>query len=75
MVALKMYVCVCKCVHQQNDFQIKAFLSERFQLHLAIYSQCFYSAQEGMRFIIVHGTVENVVRIRFNIKTATAIWI
>ena len=32
----------------------------------------FYSAREDMSFIIVHGTVENVMRSRFSIKTANA---
>ena len=63
---------VYNCVHQQNNFQIKAFLSRRYQSHLAIYNRCFYSAQEGMSFIIVHGAVENVMRSRLNIKIAYA---
>ena len=38
-------------------------------------SVTFYSAQEGIPFIIVHGIVENVMRSQFNIKSATAYWI
>ena len=40
------------------------FLPRRFQSHLAIYNRCFYSAQEVMPFIIVHGTVENVYTLK-----------
>ena len=73
MVALKTCVLACASTEQ---FPIKAFLSRRFQSHLAISKiNVFYSAQESMPFIIVHGTMKNVMRNRFNIKTATANWI
>ena len=58
MVALKVCVLVCASTEQ---FPNKAFLSRRFQSHLAIYNRCFYSAQEGTSFIIIHGTVENIM--------------
>ena len=46
MAALGICVLVCVLTEQFPIF--------KFQSHLAIYNQCFYSAQESMSFIIVH---------------------
>ena len=41
---------VYQCVHQQNNFQIKPFLSRRYQSHLAIYNRSFLQCSRGYIF-------------------------
>ena len=48
MVAFR--ICVLVCARQQNNFQIKVFLSRQFQSYLAIYNRCFLYCSGGYVF-------------------------
>ena len=73
MVALRICVLVCAPAGQ---FPIKLiFYQDGFSLIKQSTIDTFHSAREGVPFIIVHETVENVMRSQFNIKTATANYI
>ena len=53
MIALR--ICYL-CVHQRNNFQIKAFVSRLFVSILVIYKQCPCSAQKTEVYALHHCT-------------------
>ena len=62
--------CVLLCASSEQ-FQNKNVFIKTVSVASSNLQSMFCSAQEGISFIIVHGTVENVVRSLFNIKTRT----
>ena len=71
MAALR--ICVLVCASREQFPNKRVFIKTVSVTSSNLQSMFFYSAQEGMSFIVVLGTtVENVMRSRFNIKAATA---